>query len=143
MAKKKSKSGLKRMIAKREREAVMTSEAVQTAITLREKQSQFVRCLALLFQFAELSGWAFTMGEGYIGDSINSPEETTPHMRHGNHFNRLGQDLNLFVEGEWVDEMTDQWKELGEFWERLDPMCRWGGHWGDPNHFSMEHRGVA
>lgn len=115
-----------------------------TVTTLREKQSYFVKCLCLLFQFVTLRGWELTLAEGYIGDSIDKPSEDTPHMRHGTHFNRLGIDVNLFVEGKWISEMSDQWKELGEFWVQLDPeLCRWGGHWGDPNHFSITHRGVA
>ena len=114
----------------------------RTVGTLREKQSHFVRCLGLLFQFAELRGWEFTLAEGYIGDSIDKPKEDTPHMRGGNHFNRLGQDLNLFIGGKWIAYRTDEWKELGKFWESLDPLCRWGGHWGDSNHFSLEHKGA-
>jgi len=110
---------------------------------LRKKQSLFVQCLALLFQFAALRGWELTLAEGYVGDSIDEPHEKSPHLHHGNHFNRLAQDVNLFVGGKWVPDYTDQWKELGEFWTRLDPLCRWGGDWGDPNHFSLIHKGVA
>jgi hypothetical protein len=31
---------------------------------------------------------------------------------------------------------TDDYKELGEYWESLDQDCKWGGRWGDGNHFS-------
>lgn len=109
---------------------------------LRQKQSLFVKCLAQLYQYATFRGWEFTLAEGYIGDSIDKPGEDTPHKMPGNHFNRLAQDLNLFVGGEFIAGRTDQWLELGKFWEGLHPLCRWGGHFGDYNHFSLEHEGM-
>jgi hypothetical protein len=27
---------------------------------------------------------------------------------------------------------------LGEFWEGLHPLCRWGGRFNDGNHYSIE-----
>lgn len=110
--------------------------------TLRQKQSLFVKCLSLLIQFATLNGWELSLGEGFVGDSIDKPEEDTPHLKKGNHFKRLALDLNLFVGGQWVAGVTEQWNVLGEFWERLHPLCRWGGRFGDPNHFSLEHEGI-
>jgi hypothetical protein len=37
---------------------------------------------------------------------------------------------------------TEQYTELGEFWEGLDDLCSWGGRFGDGMHFSVMHRGV-
>lgn len=111
-------------------------------VGLRQKQSHFVRCLGMLIHYADLRGYELTLAEGYIGDSIDKPKEDTPHLRQGNHFKRLAQDLNLFVREEWITTQHDAWMDLGVYWERLDPMCRWGGRFGDYGHFSFEHEGV-
>jgi hypothetical protein len=110
---------------------------------LLDKQQRFAGYLGILICFCYSKGWRLTMAEGYVGDSINRPEEDTPHLRRGSHFKRLGQDLNLFVDGTWITEGGHSaWLALGEFWESLDESCRWGGRFGDANHFSIEHDGV-
>lgn len=104
-------------------------------MTLRQKQSLLVRCLSRLFSYAELKGWEFTLGDGYRPDKRG-------HMPNSLHYERLAQDLNLFVEGEWIqDGDHPAWQDLGLFWERLHPLCAWGGRFGDANHVSIEHEG--
>lgn len=43
------------------------------------------------------------------------------------HLDRCAVDINLFIDGRltWVAE---DFKPLGEFWESLDPGCKWGGN---------------
>lgn len=53
----------------------------------------------------------------------------------------LAVDLKLFKEGIYLTR-TEDYRSLGEFWEALAPDCRWGGHFSDGNHFSIEHNGV-
>lgn len=53
----------------------------------------------------------------------------------------LAVDLKLFKNGVYLTRSED-YKSLGDFWEGLSPDCRWGGHFGDGNHFSIEHEGV-
>ena len=104
-------------------------------MTLREKQSLFVRCLTRLLLFVELRGWELTLGEG-------TREDGRGHMRGSLHYQRLAQDLNLFVDGEWIsDGERDEWTQIGEHWESLHPLCAWGGRFGDANHFSLKHGG--
>jgi hypothetical protein len=104
-------------------------------MTLREKQSFFVKCLTQLFDFAESRGWEFTLGDGYRPDKQG-------HMKGSLHYIRLAQDLNLFIKGKWIsDGDHEAWKELGDFWEHLDPLCTWGGRFQDANHFSVTHEG--
>jgi len=57
---------------------------------------------------------------------------------------RLAQDLNLFRKGVWLTRTEDH-RELGEWWERLDPVCRWGGRFSRPdgNHYSHAWEGRA
>lgn len=115
-------------------------------MTLREKQSRFVKYLGMLIEFVYAhNGWELTLAEGYIGDSIDKPSEDTPHMRTGTHFLRLGIDLNLFIMGNWATKSCPEWLEIGRFWEGLDPLCVWGGRFKsvDLNHFSLKHGSVS
>lgn len=121
-------------------------------MTLREKQSLFARLIAHLISHIFERGWEVTLGDGHV-------EAGKGHMPNSNHYIRLAQDLNLFIYGVWItDGMAPEWLELGEFWESLHPLCRWGGRFGggkapheqggrftgsDSNHFSMYHNGRA
>lgn len=49
-------------------------------------------------------------------------------------------DLNLFRDGIYLTRTEDH-RLLGEYWETLHPLCRWGGRWGDGNHYSLEYQG--
>ena len=62
---------------------------------------------------------------------------------------KLAIDLDLFKDGEGFEmgckvylTKTEDHRKLGEFWESLHPLCRWGGRFGDGNHYSLEHGGV-
>lgn len=59
---------------------------------------------------------------------------------------RLAVDLHLFRDKDGDGDMdyltdTESHRSLGEWWETLHPLCRWGGRWGDGNHYSLEHEG--
>lgn len=57
---------------------------------------------------------------------------------------KLAFDLVLFRRGRpcWDSET---YRELGEFWKSLHPLCRWGGDFRNPDggHFSIAHQGRA
>lgn len=79
--------------------------------------------------------------EEYVESSNGVPEV---HRRDGGHFKRIAQDLVLDIDGEYIaDGSHPAWRMLGEYWEGLHPLCRWGGRWGDANHFSLEDGGVS
>jgi peptidoglycan L-alanyl-D-glutamate endopeptidase CwlK len=52
------------------------------------------------------------------------------------HLKCLAIDLNFWKGGEWITDKSSL-TELGEYWESLDPLNRWGGNWTfyDPAHF--------
>lgn len=111
-------------------------------MTLRQEQSLFVYFISGLIQFAYEKGYELTLGEGY-----RSKEEAArlaklgvgiPNSLHGK---RLAIDFNLFINGKY-QTTTKAHQPLGEFWELLHPLCRWGGRFGDGNHYSMEYEGV-
>lgn len=64
-------------------------------------------------------------------------------MEDGLHYQRLAQDLNLFVNEKWMDRDCPEWQELGKTWEGFHPLARWGGRFAfvDLNHISIEHGG--
>lgn len=60
--------------------------------------------------------------------------------KNSNHKQRLARDLNLFLNRRWLTETEDH-KFIGEKWESMHELCRWGGHFDDGNHYSFEHNG--
>lgn len=53
----------------------------------------------------------------------------------------LAIDINLFKDGKYLDKSEDH-KRFGEWWEKQHELARWGGRWGDGNHYSFEFNGV-
>lgn len=110
-------------------------------MTLREKQSLFAMLVARLIQYATACGYAVTFGEAY-----RSPEEAARLAKLGKgiknslHTTRLAVDLNLFKDGVYLSS-TESHRPLGEWWEQQHELCRWGGRFGDGNHYSMTHGG--
>lgn len=112
-------------------------------MTLRQKQSLFARLVAQLLNEAYLRGYEVTFGEAY-----RSPEEAARLARAGKglanslHTSRLAVDLNLFKDGKYLSS-TESHRPLGEWWESLHELCRWGGRFNDGNHYSVAHGGRA
>lgn len=110
-------------------------------MTLREKQSAFVVLVGALIAEAARRGYALTFGECY-----RSPEEAARLAKAGKgiaeslHTQRLAIDLNLFKDGVYLSS-TESHRPLGEWWEAQHPLCRWGGRFGDGNHYSLTHAG--
>ena len=117
----------------------------ERTLTLREKQSLFVELVAVLIAEANRLGYALTFGEAY-----RSPEEAARLAALGKgikaslHTQRLAVDFNLFIGGKYITR-SEHYLLLGEFWEGLNPLCRWGGRFKRPdgNHFSLAHGGKA
>lgn len=98
-------------------------------MSLREKQSAFVRMIGQLIFWAYDNGYELTFGDAYAHDG---------HMPNSLHYIRLAVDLNLFVKGEYKTD-TESYRPLGEYWESIGGT--WGGRFGDGNHLSLEHEG--
>ena len=111
-------------------------------MTLREKQSIFVRLVAKLINFAYMQDYELTFGETY-----RSPEESLrlynlgKGIKNSLHTQRLAIDLNLFKSGKYLVSTEDH-RLLGEYWESLSTNeyeCVWGGRFSDGNHHSIKH----
>lgn len=102
-------------------------------MSLRKKQSQFVRMVGQLIAYADSLGYELTFGDAY-----RSPKVKYGHAR-SLHRKRLAIDLNLFIDGKWMKKTKD-FKALGAYWESIGGA--WGGRFGDGNHFSLAHGGM-
>lgn len=85
------------------------------------------------------TGYECTLGEAY-----RPPETAALYEKQGKgiknslHSQRLAVDLNLFRNGMFLSSTEDH-RPLGEWWEKQDPLCRWGGHFSRPdgNHYEI------
>lgn len=112
-------------------------------MTLRQKQSKFAHMVAKLILKAYELGYEVTLGDAYRDPRLHGSVGIKAGYGHSKscHKIRLALDLNLFKDGKWLTT-TEQFSELGEWWEQQDPMCSWGGRFNDANHFSFEHKGM-
>ena len=94
-------------------------------MTLREKQSEFVKMVARLILYADSLGYELTFGDAsaIIG-----------HRRGSFHYKRLAIDLNLFIDGKY-QRSTAEHATLGVYWLKMGGT--WGGCWSDGNHYSL------
>lgn len=109
--------------------------------TLGQKQRRFTLFVALLIQEAYARGYELTFGEAWRTPEqakLNAAKKSG--ISNSLHMDRLAIDLNLFKDGEFLTASEDH-RSLGEWWEKLDPLCRWGGRFNDGNHYSLEHEG--
>ena len=110
-------------------------------MTLREKQSKFVKMLADLLDFAHARGYEFTLGDAYRDPRLHGEVGEKKGYGHPKsaHKQRLAIDLNLFKDGKFLEETKDH-EPLGLYWESIGGA--WGGRFEDGNHYSLEHEGV-
>jgi hypothetical protein len=94
-------------------------------MNLRQKQSEFVRRISQLIDYATELGYELTFGDAFA---------TTGHIPNSKHYRRLAIDLNLFKDGIFL-ETTEDHKPLGEYWEKIGGI--WGGRFKnkDGNHY--------
>lgn len=115
-------------------------------LTLGQKQRLFVRLLPRLIDFAYSSGYELTIGDGYRDPRVHGAMGVKIGYSHpsSNHKQRLAIDFNLFKGGVFL-QATEDHKPLGEFWESLHPLCKWGGRLtpADGNHYSIWHGGMV
>lgn len=112
--------------------------------TLGARQRRFLPLVAKLIDFAYAQGYELSAGECY-----RTPEQAALNAQHGSgianslHILRLAIDLQLFKDGEYLTNPS-AYQFLGEFWEKLDPECAWGGRFKsvDADHFSLSWGGI-
>jgi len=110
-------------------------------MTLGEKQRLFARLFGTLIARIYEQGYECTLDWGY------RPPEVAAYyasigigIRSRLHTLKLAEDLNLFLKEEWKRDTEDH-RQFGEWWEKQHVLCRWGGRFGDGNHYSVTHDG--
>ncbi|MNZ41744.1 hypothetical protein D3C78_593010 [compost metagenome] len=111
-------------------------------MTLGEKQKKFTKMVGQLIAFAYDKGYELTFGDAYRDPRVHGAvgEKKSYSSANSVHKERLAVDFNLFKDGKYLTK-TEDYLQLGDFWESI------GGSWGgrfaaaDGNHFSLEHNG--
>lgn len=112
-----------------------------TDLTLGQKQELFMELLPRLIDFAHQQGFKLRGGELERSQAQAAANAATGKgIANSLHTQRLAIDLHLFRNGRYLTRTEDH-KLLGDFWESLHPLCRWGGRFNDGNHYSITHGG--
>ena len=99
-------------------------------MTLREARCRFSYLLA-----EKLLPFMRGLGYEYAFDEVTN-HQGRGHMPDSLHYAGCAGDINLSKEGVY-QETEEAHRQSGEYWESLDPDCKWGGRWGDGNHYSF------
>lgn len=100
-------------------------------MSLREKQSEFMRHVPRLIDKAHELGFEVTGGDLYRDPRAPYGSKSSRHK------SRLAIDLNLFRDGRYLDKTADH-KPLGVWWEQQGGI--WGGRFNDGNHYEWPVR---
>ena len=99
-------------------------------MTLRQHQVAFAKDTIKLYQFILEKGFEFTYGE-----VLRTPEQQAIYVKEGksktslsNHLRKLAVDLAIFKDGAFITT-KEILQEIGDYWESLNPLNRWGGNW--------------
>lgn len=107
-----------------------------TNLTLGEHQRLFARCLSFLFLKITFSDYGFRVA------FAKRCQDCPVGKKNSNHKRMCAIDIDLYrADGTYVED-GEEHRPFGEFWESLHPKLRWGGHFGDGNHYSIEYKGV-
>lgn len=110
-------------------------------MTLRQKQSMFIRFVGKLIEYADENGYELTGGELWRPpETAELYEQQGKGIANSLHKSRLAIDFNVFKDNIWLRK-GEEFTDLGKYWESLHPMCAWGGRFNDGNHFSLMHGG--
>lgn len=112
-------------------------------LSLGQKQELFARLVPRLLDHAHSLGFACRLGDVFRDPRVFGPIGVARGYGHPRsaHKLKLAIDINLFKGGAFLTDTANH-TPLGEWWEQQHPLCRWGGRFGDGNHYSLEHNGV-
>jgi D-alanyl-D-alanine carboxypeptidase len=108
---------------------------------LSTQQKMFAHNVAKLINKIYDAGYTCSLGEAFRTEAqAKLDAECGTGIINSQHCKRLAIDLNLFLPSGKYASGTEDYATLGAYWETLDPLNRWGGHFtrGDGNHFEMK-----
>ena len=107
-------------------------------MSLSKEQRAFTKDIASLIAYADMIGIELTFGHAYrdLETQKRLVAKGLSKTLNSYHLKRLAVDFNFFIDGKLTYKKEDV-KELGIFWESLNPKNRWGGFWKfvDTPHF--------
>ncbi len=109
-----------------------------------QAQEEFTVCIAQLINYAVSRGIGLTFGDAHRDKRVFGEFGTKKGYSASKsvHKLRLAVDFNVKIDGKYIKD-GDHWayKALGEEWEKIHKLARWGGRFQDANHFSFEFWG--
>jgi hypothetical protein len=111
---------------------------------LSKVQREFTLAIAQIINYAYAKGYELTVGDFYRDSRLhgNLGEKKSYSSRNSCHKIRLAGDLNLWIDDKYIEDGShNAWLDIGEEWERIHPLARWGGRFNDANHLSFEYNG--
>jgi len=110
--------------------------------SLLDVQIEFSALTPRLYDHISWLGYGWTYGDAYRDPRAfgNAGESKAYGHSCSAHKQRLAVDINLFRGGTYL-ESTVYHAEIGAWWEQQHELARWGGRWGDGNHYSFEWLG--
>jgi len=111
-------------------------------LTLGQKQRLMPILLAKLYIFIYEQGYEAALGDALRDERVFGEMGVAMGYGHAssNHKLKLAQDISLYLDGVYLRKTEDH-RPIGEYWETLHPLCSWGGHFNDGNHYSLKHNG--
>lgn len=104
---------------------------------LREAQEIFALNIAQLIVIIFKHRFTCTLGEAWrTKEMAEIYVERGIGILNSSHRKRLALDINLFKNGKYL-KTTAVHKVFGDIWESMHPNNRWGGRYGDGNHYEM------
>lgn len=112
-------------------------------MSLREKQILFTRLLADLIQWGNAHGYICRIRDAYRDPRVFGEVGEKVGYGHPRSCHKIGlaADVLIDIDGVWQTE-TQAYEPMGEKWESMHDLARWGGRFNDGNHFSITHSGM-
>ena len=106
-------------------------------------QILFAKSVPRLIDKAFELGYEVVLGDAFRDPRVHGAVGVKVGYGHAKsaHKRKLALDLLLFKHGKYLTS-TEDYKLLGEWWEKQNPKFRWGGRFADGNHFSIEFEGM-
>ena len=115
---------------------------VKARPSLRQARCEFTRLVGRLIEEALRLGFEAALDEAT--ERLTPKDPSSDHMKGSLHHVGLALDLLLYRDGLYLTK-TEDYRRLGEWWERQHVLARWGGRFSSPdgNHFSFSWEGRA